>query len=306
MGVFMANPLALRWGPLSLLMDLDSGACKQLRWTERDNDNPVDLLAWHQPQPIHKPFEVGSFVLVPYSNRLFGGQLLSPNGTFTLPGNHPESDTPVHGLGWRKNWQLIVREPQRVVLVYSHASDAHWPFSHTCEQTVTLNHAEVMFHLKLCNIDAQPMPAGLGFHPWFALDNESHVRFGPTSVWLHDERGWPALNAPAIGQENFDFSQWRLAQAVHQNHCHSDWSGQAELKLHEKKLSIQLSASPNLNHLMVYRKPGQDWLCLEPVSHATGAFSLPHVKMVRPEDHLLAPGDSMEAWMRIGVQPLLD
>ena len=188
MGVFMANPLALRWGPLSLLMDLDSGACKQLRWTERDNDNPVDLLAWHQPQPIHKPFEVGSFVLVPYSNRLFGGQLLSPNGTFTLPGNHPESDTPVHGLGWRKNWQLIVREPQRVVLGYSHASDAHWRFSHTCEQTVTLNHSEVMFHLKLCNIDAQPMPAGLGFHPWFALDEDSTVWTTPTILISLDEK----------------------------------------------------------------------------------------------------------------------
>lgn len=302
----MMNPLALSLGQLSLLMDLDSGACKQLRWTEMANNKPVDLLAWNQSQPTNMPFEVGSFVLVPYSNRLFGGRLLSPKGAFTLPGNHPQSDVPVHGIGWRKKWQLLMREPQRVVLGYSHLSDTHWPFTHTCEQTVTLSHDEVEFHLKLQNIDEQPMPAGLGFHPWFALDRESHVRFGPTSVWLQDENGWPTLNRPASDQENFDFSQWRLAQAVNQNHCHSDWSGQAELNLHEKKLSIQISASPNLNHLMVYRKPGQDWLCLEPVSHATGALSLPHVRIARTEDHLLAPGDSMEAWMRISVSHLIN
>lgn len=302
----MMNPLALSLGQLSLLMDLDSGACKQLRWTEMANNKPVDLLAWNQSQPTNMSFEVGSFVLVPYSNRLFGGRLLSPKGAFTLPGNHPQSDVPVHGIGWRKKWQLLMREPQRMVLGYSHLSDTHWPFTHTCEQTVTLNHDEVEFHLKLRNIDEQPMPAGLGFHPWFALDSESHVRFGPTSVWLQDENGWPTLNRPASDQENFDFSQWRLAQAVNQNHCHSDWSGQAELNLHEKKLSIQISASPNLNHLMVYRKPGQDWLCLEPVSHATGALSLPHVRIARAEDNLLAPGDSMEAWMRIGVSHLIN
>lgn len=300
----MANPLALRWGPLSLLMDLDSGACKQLRWTERDNDNPVDLLAWHQPQPIHKPFEVGSFVLVPYSNRLFDSKLLSPSGTFTLPANYPSSNVPVHGLGWRKKWQCVTREPQRVVLVYSHLSDDHWPFAHNCEQTVTLNQGQVEFHLKVKNNGEQPMPAGLGFHPWFALDHASQVRFGPTSVWLQDERGWPTVKTSSSGLENFDFTEWRSAQTVIQNHCHSDWSGRADLHLHEKKLSIQLTASSNLNHLIVYRKPGQDWLCLEPVSHATGAFSLPHVKMSQAGDHLLAPGDSMEAWMRISVKPL--
>lgn len=298
------NQLALSFGELSLLMDLDTGACKQLRWTQKANENPVELLAWSQSQPTNKPFEVGSFVLVPYSNRLFDGKLLSPSGTITLPSNYPNSDVPVHGLGWKKNWQCIAHDPQRMVLGYSHLSDTHWPFAHNCVQTVTLNHGQVEFHLKLQNNGEQPMPAGLGFHPWFALDKGSQVRFGPSSVWLQDERGWPTQKTPSSGRADFDFTKWRSAQKVIQNHCHSDWSGQAELHLHEKKLTIQLSASDNLNHLIVYRKPGQDWLCLEPVSHATGAFSLPHVKMSQAGDHALAPGAFMEAWMRIGVKPL--
>ncbi len=285
-------------------MDLASGACKQLRWTEKAIDNPIDLLAWNPSQPTNNSFEVGSFVLVPYSNRLFGGQLLSPNGTLTLPRNHPHSDVPVHGIGWQKNWQLVSSEPQRLVLGYSHLSDTHWPYDHSCEQTVTLKRSHVQFNLKLLNLSEQSMPAGLGFHPWFALDKECQLRFGSSTVWLQDARGWPMLEMPTSGQQDFDFSRWRKAHAVIQNHCHSRWSGLAELKRPEKKLSLQISASPNLNHLIVYRKPGQDWLCLEPVSHATGAMSLPHVKIGHTGHHILAPGESMEVWMRININPL--
>ncbi len=95
----MAGQLSLHCGAMSLTLSSQGGACTALRW-QAGSSGLVDLL---QPrsQASQEHFEQPSFPLVPYSNRLFAGQLLTPAGALTLPCNHPRHPMPVHGLGWR-------------------------------------------------------------------------------------------------------------------------------------------------------------------------------------------------------------
>lgn len=275
-----------------------------MRWQDGPAASPIDLLAWNGPSTRENPFEVASFALVPYSNRLFDGLLLTPDGSLTLPCNAAGIDTPVHGLGWRTPWHTTHAEAQTLSLRYDHAADAHWPFAHACEQSIALSEGAVRFSLRLTNLSDRPMPAGLGFHPWFALAEDSRLRFEAATVWMQDARGRPTLPVPPKPDERFGFSQWRSAQTVEQNHCHGGWSGQADLRLPGHGLELTLSASPELNHLMVYRKAGQPWLCLEPVSHANGAWSLEHMQSIEAGARMLAPGAALEAWMQIAVRAL--
>ncbi len=294
----------MQCGKLSLDLDPVTGICRRLRWKDGPAASPIDLLAWSAPSARENPFEVGSFALVPYSNRLFEGRLLTPDGSLTVPCNAAGIDTPVHGLGWRTPWRMGHAEPKKLSVHYEHAADAHWPFTHACEQLLALSDGAVRLSLRLINLGDRPMPAGLGFHPWFALTEGSRLRFEAATVWMQDARGRPTLAVSPKQDERFDFSQWRSAQTVEQNHCHSGWSGQAELLLPQHGLALTLSASPSLGHLMVYRKPGQPWLCLEPVSHATGAWSLDHMHSSEAGAHMLAPGEALEAWMQIAVRAL--
>ena len=62
-------------------------------------------------------------------------------------------------------------------------------------------------------------------------------------------------------------------------------------------------ASARLRHLVVYRTHAQPWLCLEPVSHATGAFSLPHLHQPRHGPIELAPGRVLRGWMELRIEP---
>ena len=148
------------------------------------------------------------------------------------------------------------------------------------------------------------MPAGLGFHPWFAIDEDSTVCFAAEAVWMKDGQGLPASALPAGSAPDFEFSSPRLATELVQDHCHAGWRGPVCLTHPRRQIALSVTASAELEYLMVYRRPGQPWLCLEPVSHATGALSLPALSTPASGARLLAPGERMSVWMNLRVMPL--
>jgi galactose mutarotase-like enzyme len=62
-----------------------------------------------------------------------------------------------------------------------------------------------------------------------------------------------------------------------------------------------MRASSELDHLQVYRPPGVPWLCVEPVSQATGAWSLPQVHQASAGLRWLPPGGEFQGWMALSV-----
>ena len=293
------NPaIQLRLGTLELTLEPAlGGCCSALRYHRRANA-PVDLLR-PLASGITDPFESGCFVLVPYSNRLFGQRLLMRNSeALTLPLNRNPGRHPVHGVGWTKRWNVESSANAHATLAYHHAPDAHWPFEHACTLTVTLTTECARFELALRNLSNDSMPAGLGFHPYFALDPDALVRFAADSVWQQDAEGVPCSLDPVQANPRFDFARLRPAAAVELNHCFANWTGAAELRRPLHGLTVQVTADPGLSHLVVYRPPAQRWICIEPVSHATGALSL---ERVNHGVRWLAPGATAQASMAIRV-----
>jgi len=295
----MAGQLSLHCGALSLTLSSQGGACTSLRW-HTDTSGVVDLL---QPRSkaSQERFEQPSFPLVPYSNRLFSGQLLTPEGALTLPCNHPRHPIPIHGLGWRANWSTRQLTAHSAEQQHQHAADAHWPYAYVCTQYVSLSEHAAHFALSLRNLSDRPMPAGLGFHPWFAIDEDSTVCFAADAVWMQNEQGLPTTALPAGSTPKFEFSSPRLAMEIVQDHCHAGWARPVCITHPSRQMAISVTASDELQHLMVYRKLGQPWLCLEPVSHATGALSLPGLNTPASGAHLLAPGERWSVWMKLSV-----
>ena len=294
--------LSLRCGAMSLDVTSAGGACTALRWQAPGFD-AFDVLQPRAAQSEER-FEQPSFALVPYSNRLFGGQLITPAGAITLPGNHPLHPIPIHGVAWRTDWQTRQTGQASATLHYRHKADAHWPFAHECTQQMSLSPDTARFELILRNLSDQPMPAGLGFHPWFAVDEDSAVEFAAAKVWTQDAQGRPLAAVPAGDEARFDFAHPRRAMDVEQDHCHADWQGPARLTHPHRQLTVEVTASADLAHMMVYRRHGQPWLCLEPVSHATGAFSLPALNTAACGVRLLAPGAAWSVWMTLAIRRL--
>lgn len=272
----MDGALTLRHGPLALTVRPgQGGACSGLTWSPPGR-GPLDL--WRPLPSAGEVFEAACFPLVPYSNRLFDGRLLTRAGERLLPRNHARVEHPVHGLGWRHAWRVLDRGRSHASLAYRHEADAHWPFTHSATQTITLCDRSLRMALTLKNEGATPMPAGLGFHPRFAIDAGDRVR-------------WDAHGD-------------RPTEHIELNDCFSGWRGAARLDRRRAGLRLRLRTGALLRHLMVYRLPGQPWLCLEPVSHATGAFSRPSMHDAAHGALELAPGRSLGGWMELRIESL--
>jgi aldose 1-epimerase len=296
----MRSDIILCHGPLELgISPALGGCCTYLRRRSTASGAWVDVL---RPMPVdcRDPFEAACFAMLPYSNRLFDGRLRRPGESdLILPPNCDRIALPVHGTGWMSVWDIDSQDANHVSLHYRHFANEHWPFDMDCTQRVVLAADAVHFEASIRNVGADPMPSGLGFHPRFALHPETLVTLGAQTVWAQDARGYPTHLEPVNGFPRYDYRLPRPADAVDLNHCFADWSGEATLDTPRDKVSVRVSASALLRHLVVYRLPGKSWLCIEPVSHATGALSLDTLASSVHGVHRLEPGQSLAASMEI-------
>lgn len=295
--------LQLRHGAWQVdLQPSRGGSCSALRWQPPGQAAPLELLR-PQSAASDEVLHSACFALLPYSNRLFDARLIAPDGVFGLPRNLARMPVPVHGLGWRTPWRVIGQGADHVQLGYDHAGDPHWPFAHGAVQAIRLDGDAVEFELRVRNRDRRAMPLGMGWHPCFAIDADTTVRWRSGYGWLPDDAGRPQRQLAAEADPRFDFREPRRADGVVLNHCLGAWSGSVDIVHPARGVSLQMTAHDSLRHLVVYRRAGQPWLCIEPVSHASGAFSIDSLHAAAHGVRALAPGLDAHAWMRLQVNP---
>jgi aldose 1-epimerase len=134
------------------------------------------------------------------------------------------------------------------------------------------------------------MPSGHGLHPYFPVDRSTCLRFAATRVWLTDAQMLPTVAAgPA------HFGDWAAGQSAAGptliDHAYGGWTGSAELGYGGAAIHL---AAEGADVLHVYRPPGGDFICLEPVTHLPNAIN-------REGMDVLAPGETRSVVLRIAV-----
>ena len=256
-------------------------------WRWRTNGETIDLL---RPTNGQDPtaLDLACFPLLPYSNRIQHGEFHFQGRTIRLPlnfGDHPHS---IHGHGWQRPWAIQRQRPAQLVLTFEHTADA-WPFDYAARQTIDLHANGLTLSLDLENRSNLPMPAGVGFHPYFPRASEARIVAGVDGVWLTDATQLPTTHvAPPV--------HWRLSEGLTVTGLDCDnvftgWSGSARLEWHNVTMTIR--ASDALRHLVVYAPAGEDFFCVEPVSHQTDAVNADPSRETGLR--ILAPGESLHA-----------
>ncbi|MGA7540772.1 MAG: aldose 1-epimerase [Steroidobacteraceae bacterium] len=260
-------------------------AVATLRYRGRDVLRPT-------PAGAGDPFETAAFALVPFANRIAGGIFRSGGRELRIERNAPNQPHPLHGHAWRKPWRLESADRDRVSLSFEHPPDS-WPWRYAASQTLTLRPDGLQVALAVTNRDSTAMPAGLGWHPYFPKGPGARLEADVEGVWLTDEACLPVRLAPGTR-----FGQWsggaELARPELIDHCHSGWSGSAQILLPEQRLRLVLTASRPLRWLHIYSPPDKDFFCIEPVSHMPDAVNRPEPPAITGLK-LLEPGESLEA-----------
>jgi aldose 1-epimerase len=235
--------------------------------------------------------DAACFPMVPFCNRLVPPDIAIDGRVVTISRLVDAwASQPIHGLGWCSPWRVRTFDASRAVLQHAHDGSV-WPWAYEAEQAFTLTPASLTVVLRLQNQSPDPMPFGLGFHPYFPKPAGTRLQTTLDGRWATDPVPVPRDWHPLEGPDRFD--EGRVLDDAALDHCFTGWNGRARIDWPGSPFAITLEASANAPFLQVYAPPGQPFFCLEPMTQVPNDLS----------GHRLAAGESGSVQMRISLTP---
>ena len=249
----------------------------------------------YRGQPLMRPgtgrsvLDTACFPLVPFSNRIAHGRFFTPDHAVSLAPNLPDSDHPhvLHGFGWLAEWQAGEVTAASATLHHQHPAGA-WPWPYAAQQTFTLTEAGLTHHISVQNQGETPMPAGLGFHPYFPCNAQTLFHSLHRGEWQTTPDCLPtSLTEHGVPRD------WWAGQPVASRSvdtAYTDRFGPLTIQWPDRALSLTLTPSDNLPATVIYTPVGEAYFCAEPVTHTTDAIN--RAGASHPM-HWLATGESL-------------
>ncbi|TCM21707.1 aldose 1-epimerase [Novosphingobium sp. PhB165] len=243
-------------------------------------------------------FDVASFPLVPFSNRIAHGRFRADSREVALAPNFPGSDHPhpLHGFGWLAAWDVVEASDFHAVLQHVHPA-GEWPWAYRARQVFHLDESGLVLGLSVTNLSAERMPAGLGFHPYFPRDHATRYRGAHRGEWRNTAECLP-LMLDTRGEAR-DWWEGEPVDARAVDTAYTEREGPLTIEWPLRNLALTLAPSDILGTTVVFTPAGEDYFCVEPVSHATDAHNR------EPEELAwLAPGESTRASVALSARAL--
>jgi aldose 1-epimerase len=108
-------------------------------------------------------------VLVPWPNRLAGGEYRVDDTTLSVPITEPARHSANHGLARWTRWRLLDRGPAHVELVWAVPPQPAYPFSLDVRTRWSLGLDGLRAEHSAVNLGTGTAPFGLGVHPYLDL-----------------------------------------------------------------------------------------------------------------------------------------
>jgi aldose 1-epimerase len=261
-------PITLSAGALELRLSPSiGGSISSFEWIDGAARVPVlrKCNSCHQ-----NVLEAASFPLVPYVNRIRGGHFTFRGRDVTLAPNMAGDPSPLHGQGWLAPWQVESAGPTEALLSFHH-KPGEWPWEYRAEQHFALDEHGLSLRLACRNLSDEPMPCGLGQHPYFPCGGETRIDTQVTEVWTIDAQVLPVDKIPATGR--FDLAD-RLVCGQDLDHGFGGWGGRARLTDPGWPFDLELK-SPDARFFQLYSPATGGIFVAEPVTHANAALNAP-------------------------------
>jgi aldose 1-epimerase len=237
-----------------------------------------------------------SFPLVPFVNRIRGGTFDFRGRRVTLAPNMSGDPSPLHGQGWRGSWQVVEHGRCGATLQFDHRA-GEWPWRYVAQQHFMLDPAGLEVVLECTNLSPDPMPCGLGQHPYFHCTPATRIRTDVTHVWTVDDCVLPVDMVPAAGR--FDLADTGVC-GLGLDHGFGGWGGAARLTDPAWPFAIAMT-SPDAAFFQLYSPATGGIFVAEPVSHANAALNAPEAEWAELGLCVLDPGERMALTMRIAL-----
>jgi aldose 1-epimerase len=212
------------------------------------------------------------FPMIPFSNRIENSQFQFAGATVTLLENVAGTRHAIHGHGWQATWQVTDRDDTSCSISYRRDASNDWPWRYEGRQSFAIEGNSLRMALAVQNLDARPMPCGLGFHPFFPAPDGARLQLEAKRVWKGSVRDFPRERVAVPAHLSFAGGAL-LSERIGTDHCFDGWQRLATLKLDHAHHAVVLEGCEATSYVIVY-VPGGDLCCVEPVTHAVNAMNL--------------------------------
>jgi aldose 1-epimerase len=260
-------------------------------------DTPQGRLDLWRPWDGHTEdlYQTASFAMVPWSNRISGGGFTHDGQLYPMRPNRSGEPYPIHGDGWLQPWEIAQPRDDTLVMTLVSRGFAGNPYHYEAVQTLKLVQGGLGQQVQVRHLGAQPLPYGLGVHPWFPRTPGTRISAPVEGVWLCGQDPLPVAHTS-------DFpSGWNLNHGAPANgplidNGYTGWGGQAAITWPERGLQLTAhmpdfacdGGAPQ-HFCLVYRPPQGLAFCFEPITHPIDAFHLPG----RPGLRVLGHGEQL-------------
>lgn len=244
------------------------------------------------------PLQSACFPLVPFSNRIRNGKFSFENVHYKLDANWDGDQPVIHGQGWVSPWSYEKISEQKMIM--SLFADDWWPWPYKAQQIISICKTGVQLDIMITNLSSKNMPAGLGFHPYFHRHSDTRLRCNAAKIWEPMTDG-ALIPSP---HQNIGFGgAGRNVNDLALDHCFENIIGDIIIEHPSEGMTITMKRLSNARHGVIFVPDiNGDYLCVEPVSHITGAVG--DDTNIDDGNHIdiLEPHQSLCLSVRIGAE----
>ncbi|MDA8021184.1 MAG: aldose 1-epimerase [Thermoanaerobaculia bacterium] len=247
--------------------------------------------------------DVACYVLAPYSNRIRDGRFTYGGQSYELC--HAELHA-IHGTVRNRACRVVeqTKTTCKLRIVSSASADIDFPFPFVVDIEYRIRGDRFGIELALRNTGSSAMPAGAGFHPYFARtlvdpDERCTLSFISTGVYPTEDLPIPTGAAQPVPAE-LDFAEAREID-MHLDHCFAGWDGRATISWPGSNVTATIEASSSCGHIVAYSPLGEPFFAFEPVTHASDAVNLATRGIAGHGLVDLAPGQQLDLAMTIDI-----
>ncbi len=249
--------------------------------------------------------KASSFVLIPYSNRIEKGHFTFQGQPYQLANGERHAS---HGDVRGRAWQVATVTATAIHCTFDSRTyaDANWPWPFTATLQYSIREDTLFSRLTVTNEGDSPMPAGLGWHPYY---NRTLSRAGePVLLHFRAPLVYPDANDNRIPSgpvqplaPNQDFSTEReLTPANFIDACFYGYEGNGAITWPESNVKLTYTCSPHCHHLIIFN-PAKPYFAVEPVTNANNGVNLYAQGDPTSGIQVLAPGETLEATFAVSA-----
>ena len=251
-------------------------------------------------------YQLASFPMVPWSNRISGGGFTQDGQFHTMRLNRAGEPYPIHGDGWLQAWQITQPATDTMVMTLESRGFNGSPHEYHATQTFRLVEGGLDQQLQVRHLGNTALPYGLGVHPWFPRTPMTRITAPVQGVWLCGKDPLPVRHTGKF-PSGWDLNKGVEAHGPLIDNGYTGWGGKAcitwpehAMQLRAEMPDFERDGAAAQHFCLIYRPPNGAAFCFEPITQPIDTFHLPG----RPGLRVLQEGMTCSLNVRWRVESL--